>query len=209
MAAISSSYKVILLGDKDVGKTSIILRYTHNEFRQDTSFLPMGEQTKKLNINGQDVSLEIWDTAGQEKYKSLETHYFRDADAAVLVYSIVDEESFECMCDYWIKQVVQFLPDEIPILVVGNKSDLAENESCCVDLNSVIEYTTAYGLPFPIETSAKTGENINKVFTEIAKALYKRYNCTPQAQKGQASTSACCGGTEKPRGDTKNLTVHY
>lgn len=183
---MASIFKVVLLGDPDVGKTSILLRYTENEFSEVTPSLPVSEKRKKLRINGKEFELEIWDTAGQERYKSLDTHYYRDADAALLIYNVADEESFTSLCEYWLKETQRYLPDEatIPIQLVGNKCDIAADgdqaSSLCtpnelVPLHLVNEYTEAYGILRPIECSAKTGHNISKIFNVVAGELFKRH----------------------------------
>lgn len=211
-----SKFKIVLLGDKDVGKTSIILRYSLNEFNERTSLTPISEQTKRISINGKEVLLELWDTAGQERYKSLETHFFRDADAAILVYSVVDPESFSSLCHYWIKETIRYLPDDadmIPLLFVGNKSDLSANESERIDLASVTEYTVAHGFPPPIETSAKVGTNIHKIFNLVASELYRRHVHKPRRvaeviNSGQPSGSCCSKSKEGGLHSKPELAVH-
>ncbi len=209
MAINTSHFKLVLLGDPDVGKTSILLRYTDNTFSELTSTQPVSEKLKKIRINGRDMVLEIWDTAGQERYKSLETHYYRDADAALLVYNIVDEESFTSVCDYWLKETQRYLPDEavIPIQLVCNKSDLISTDSSVDDyvpFDDVKEYADAYGILQPIQCSAKTGHNINKIFNVIASELYKTHllkvddieNCRKVSHNlsEDTSISSCCFG---------------
>ena len=197
-------FKLVLLGDPDVGKTSILLRYIENQFSEVTSSQPVSEKLKKVMVNGREMVLEIWDTAGQERYKSLETHYYRDADAAILVYSVVDEESFSSVCDYWLRETQRYLPDEatIPILLVGNKIDLADTMGEYVPMPSVREYADAYGILKPMECSAKTGHNIHKIFSSVASDLYKRHlKAYPRRQHGQKlsgeenSSRSCCSGT--------------
>lgn len=209
--AEQTKFKIVLLGDKDVGKTSIILRYSLNEFSERTSLTPISEQYKKLSVNGRQMVLELWDTAGQERFKSLETHFFREADAAILVYSVEERESFHSLTSYWMKELIRYVHDDdmLPILVVGNKSDLYDEASETVSLAEVTEYTNAYDLPPPIETSAKTNHNIQKLFNLVATELYKRHlhNKPAGDVSGQnsrekvsledsPSPSFCCGGTK-------------
>lgn len=219
-----SRFKIVLLGDKDVGKTSIILRYSINEFTERTSLTPISEQVKKLTVNGRQMVLELWDTAGQERYKSLETHFYREADAAILVYDVVERESFHSLTSYWMGEMIRYVPDDdmIPIIVVGNKSDLCDEAPESVDLNAVTEYTNAYDLPPPIETSAKTGHNIHKLFNLVATELYKRHmhNKPPaaaaatsgrsRAQLEDPSASFCCAGRVKEKTDpvAADITVN-
>ena len=159
--------------------------------------------------------LELWDTAGQERFKSLETHFFREADAAILVYSVDERESFHSLTSYWMKELIRYVHDDdmLPILVVGNKSDLYEEASETVSLAEVTEYTNAYDLPPPIETSAKTNHNIQKLFNLVATELYKRHlhnkpagNVSGHTSREKVSfddpppSSSCCGGAKAKEG---------
>ena len=210
MAVNELRFKVVLLGDPDVGKTSILLKYTNNEFSETTPTQPVSEKLKKMRVNGREMALEIWDTAGQERYRSLETHYYRDADAALIVYSVTDEESFSSVCDYWLKESLRYLPDEttIPIQLIGNKCDLLSDnsstnpDSTTIPFDTVREYSEAYDVLPPIECSAKTGYNIDKVFGSVASDLYRRH--VKQAPHSRASVHklsdsdnkmsfSCCG----------------
>ena len=200
----SNKFKIVLLGDSEVGKTSIIQRYVHNEFTERTSFdrtATVGESIKRIRINDEEMTLEIWDTAGQERYDSLETHFYRDADAVALVYSVTDIPSFHSACDYWIKESLKHLPDDsnVPIMVIaGNKSDLIDSSGDFVNINTVREFTQSYDLAPPIETSAKTGSNIQKLFHIIATELYKQRLSSKRTTElvTQNNSASCCGGSK-------------
>lgn len=129
--SLSESFKVVLLGDARVGKTSIMVRYTRNTYsdQQPSSKPPRPEgpcATKKLRVASTLVQLSLWDTAGQEEYHALAPMYYRDASSAVLVYDITDTDSYNKV-KKWVKELRKVVDDNIPIAIVGNKIDLERN----------------------------------------------------------------------------------
>lgn len=162
-------FKVVLLGEGKVGKTSIILRYVRNQFSETYRQTDQaGFQTKRLNVEGRSVSLAIWDTAGQEQYHSLAPIYYRDSDGAILVYDITDNDSFKKVCN-WIKELRKMVGD-IPLCIVGNKTDLEkyrnvareEAEQYCTDVKAK-----------HFQTSAKLNKGIEEVFLDITRRMLK------------------------------------
>ena len=120
--------KIILLGNCGVGKTNIITRYVNNEFRDDEiATLSSYYVTKKLIINDKKISANIWDTAGQEKYMSVTKMLIQETDILILCYSIVDELSFKNL-DIWLNSVLEVIGEDYTLGILGNKSDLIENE---------------------------------------------------------------------------------
>ncbi|KAK6292347.1 hypothetical protein J4Q44_G00369310 [Coregonus suidteri] len=118
------SFKVVLLGEGCVGKTSLVLRYCENKFNdKHITTLQASFLTKKLNITGKRVNLAIWDTAGQERFHALGPIYYRDSNGAILVYDITDEDSFQKVKN-WVKELRKMLGNEICLCIVGNKVDL-------------------------------------------------------------------------------------
>jgi len=169
MTGRGRSCKVVFLGDTSVGKSCLAVRFVRNdffEFQEPTigaAFL-----AKKITLNDTDYKLEIWDTAGQERYRSLAPMYYRGAKAAVIVYDITNEDTFTGARS-WIKELKTKAPDCI-ILLVGNKVDLAENRKVNTDM--VEEFVQNHCLIY-METSAKTGENVENIFKTIARKLPK------------------------------------
>jgi len=164
--------KIVLLGDSGVGKTSIALRFT-----QDT-FQPMTNPTigasfllKNMVIDEKKIKLQIWDTAGQERFKSLTPMYYRDASAALLIYDITSASSFNKVKE-WVNELRVNVPDDIIIVVVGNKIDQAKNRQLKPEIGQ--EYARSVGASF-IETSAKTKEGIEEVFKDIATRLIQNH----------------------------------
>ncbi|KAL1918134.1 uncharacterized protein VTP21DRAFT_3400 [Calcarisporiella thermophila] len=162
-------FKLVLLGESAVGKSSLVLRFVKNQFddyRESTIGAAFLTQTVSLDPNTT-VKFEIWDTAGQERYKSLAPMYYRNANCAVVVYDISHASSLE-KAKAWIKELKhQALPDII-IALAGNKKDLESQRA--VSTQEAQAYAEEAGLLF-FETSAKTAENVNELFLAIAQKL--------------------------------------
>ncbi|OVA18016.1 Small GTPase superfamily [Macleaya cordata] len=154
--------KLVLLGDSGVGKSCIVLRFVRGQF-DPTSKVTVGasflSQTMALE-DSTTVKFEIWDTAGQERYAALAPLYYRGAAVAVVVYDITSPESFS-KARYWVKELQKHGSPNIVMALVGNKADLQENRE--VSVQDAVDYAEKNGMFF-IETSAKTADNINKLF---------------------------------------------
>jgi Ras-related protein Rab-21 len=123
----SERFKVVLLGEGRVGKTSILLRYTKGEYSdRQVSTLQASYLDKKVNCGATVVNLSIWDTAGQERFHALGPIYYRDAAGALLVYDITDAESF-IKVKNWTKELRKIVGNDIKIVIAGNKIDLEKN----------------------------------------------------------------------------------
>lgn len=122
-------FKVVLLGEGRVGKTSILLRYTKGEYSEkQVSTLQASYLDKKVMIGNVSVQLSIWDTAGQERFHALGPIYYRDASGALLVYDITDAESFNKVKN-WVKELKKIVGNDIVIVIAGNKIDLEKNRN--------------------------------------------------------------------------------
>ena len=160
--------KIVLVGESGVGKTSIITQYIDNIFQKDQQSTIGGTfSTKTVKCgNGKILKLEIWDTAGQERYRSVTKLFYKDANAAILVYDITNKFSFEEIQNYWFGQVKDSAPENIIIAIVANKLDLYENEQ--VDETIARKYAQDNNALFA-STSAKNTPGIEDLFIEIAK----------------------------------------
>uniref|UniRef100_A0A0A9XVZ1 Ras-related protein Rab-21 n=1 Tax=Lygus hesperus TaxID=30085 RepID=A0A0A9XVZ1_LYGHE len=164
------NFKVVLLGEGCVGKTSMVLRYVEDKFNdQHIQTLQATFLNKKLNIGGKRINLAIWDTAGQERYHSLAPMYYRGAQAAIVVYDVTNQDTFG-RAKTWVKELQRQASPNIVIALAGNKADLANKRS--VELEEAQAYAEENQLLF-METSAKTAKNVNEVFLAIAKKLPK------------------------------------
>ena len=113
--------QVVLLGESSVGKTCIITRFVDNEFNKEiisTTGASYANKTLKFkDYNNKEILFEIWDTAGQEKYRSLTQLFYKDASIAILVYDITNEESYNELKNYWVNQIIEFAPKDISIIL--------------------------------------------------------------------------------------------
>ena len=158
------NYKVVFLGALGVGKTSIILRLTKDEFYNDSkSTIGVGYYRINTKIDKKEISYDIWDTAGQEAFADLIEIYYRNVDISVLIYDITCEYSYNKMLEL-IEKVKSVNNKNLKIIIVGNKNDLQKNR--IIDLNIVLELVRKLKC-FYIETSAKNSYNISKLFDEL------------------------------------------
>ena len=171
MASVKKpSCKVVLLGDSGVGKTCIISRYISGAFDQNSPTTNGASYASKIvEIANKSVSLDIWDTAGQEKYKSLTKFFYKDAKVAILVYDITQKESFTNMKQYWYEQLKEFGSKDTIIGVAGNKCDKYEKED--VSENEGKEFAEQIGAFFEM-TSAKNNTGINDLFMNAAQRFF-------------------------------------
>lgn len=161
----AQKFKVVILGEGRVGKTSILLRYTRGEYdEKQISTLQASYLDKKLMVSGVSVHLSIWDTAGQERFHALGPIYYRDADAALLVYDITDKESFNKVRK-WVKELRKIVGTDIMIVIAGNKIDLVKQ------ITIPEEEAKAYAETVDAShfyTSAKSNRGLDEVFLDIA-----------------------------------------
>ncbi|OMJ88521.1 hypothetical protein SteCoe_9562 [Stentor coeruleus] len=161
--------KVTFLGDVGCGKSSIIARFISNTFElSNATTVGACSYNKSLNISGKNINFYLWDTAGQEKYRSISKMLYRDARAVVLVYDCCSRGSFQSL-ESWHNSVMETAPSNIIIIIVGNKKDF-ENEYIQVSEEEAEEYAKKIGASI-YQVSAKTGENIDMIFYEIAMKL--------------------------------------
>ena len=164
---------LMLLGDGQVGKTSLSLNLTKNTF-DDSLLTTVGKESYiyQANLHGHNVKMKIWDTAGQERFKSMSVGVIKMVDGLILVYSIANKETFKNL-DTWMNSVKNIADlSSKPVIILGNKCDLNENRQVTYEEGE--NYAKNLGYHF-YETSAKTGENVKEAFEDIFEQLYKIY----------------------------------
>ena len=166
-----NNFKIVLIGESGVGKTSIISQFVDQIFEDDLQASTGGSfSSKTLTFNnGKTIKLEIWDTAGQERYRALTKIFYKNALAAVLVYDITRKQSFEELKNYWIKQIKESAPENIILAIAANKSDLLDREQ--VNEDEARNFAKENNALF-YETSAKNSIGVNELFIGIGKKFY-------------------------------------
>ena len=159
------SVKITLFGSSGVGKTCIIKRYTEGSFDENNQSTSGASYSQKLIVvENKQIQLDLWDTAGQEKYRSLGRHFYKDAYIVCLVYDITNSQSFEELKSKWYNDLKTFGEKNNVLAVVGSKSDCYEKED--VTEEEAREYANSIGAVFML-TSAKTGANIDLLFDTL------------------------------------------
>ena len=167
------SFKIILVGDSGVGKSCLSIKASRNYF-EDFYSPTVGFEflTFNVKVEDQNIKLQIWDTCGQEVYRSLISSFYRSASLAIIVYSIDSEESFSNI-EKWLNDIKSQSNPNIKIFLIGNKADLEDKRQVTKEKGE--NFYKQNKLSFFTETSAKTGFNVQNVFIEVAKVLYKEH----------------------------------
>lgn len=167
------TFKIIVIGDSFVGKSCLTTKGTKNIFDESYAATVGFEFiTSNIKINDKVCKMQIWDTCGQEVYRSLITNFYRNSSLAILVYSIDNYESYENL-ELWLKELKTFSSPDSKVFLIGNKADLESKRKVSKELG--LKYKDDAGLDYFVETSAKTGFNAQKIFVEAAKVLYIDY----------------------------------
>ncbi|GAB7339688.1 hypothetical protein MBLNU457_6264t1 [Dothideomycetes sp. NU457] len=223
----SSSVKLVLLGEAAVGKSSLVLRFVNNDFQPNKEpTIGAAFLTKKISLPSRTIKFEIWDTAGQERFASLAPMYYRNAQAALVVYDLTKPSSL-VKARHWVAELQRQASPGIVIALCGNKADLcAESEDGEVvaddneaegdedaaggDARKVAtkeakSYADEENLLF-FETSAKSGLNVNEVFTAIANAIPETSLKGPRGgAAGGRGGAAAAGGAQESRVNLEGL----
>ena len=160
--------KILIVGDSGVGKTNFILRFLNNEFNQNyMSTAGIDLKSGSIIIKNKKIRIQIWDTAGQEKYKAITKNLFLKVMGALIVYDITNENSFYNL-QSWVSMVKEECGKHMQIVIVGNKSDLDSKRA--ISKEEVLNYAKEQKVEY-IETSSKTGENIIKAITLLSEQI--------------------------------------
>ena len=168
-------YKVLLLGDSTVGKTCFLLRYCDKTF-EDAHLTTVGLDYRLKSMvlkNGKNVKLQIWDTAGQDRFRAITKNYYKGANGIILIYDVTNLQSYENVKN-WIAQIKESANQNVIIYLVGNKIDIKE-EDRCVKTEDGKKLAEEFKLPF-FESSAKIGININEIFEQIVEKIDEVYS---------------------------------
>lgn len=182
-------FKVIMVGSGGVGKSALTLQFMYDEFVEDYEPTKADSYRKKLILDGQEVQIDILDTAGQEDYAAIRDNYFRSGEGFLCVFSITEHESLLAAHELR-EQILRVKNDEnIPFLLVGNKADLNERRAVSEEMakDQANQWRVRY-----VETSAKTRHNVNSVFIDLVKSIKERRSLEQNIERkaGKASKKA-------------------
>ncbi|KAJ1979561.1 Ras- protein Rab-2A [Dimargaris verticillata] len=171
MASYAYLFKYIIIGDTGVGKSCLLLQFTDNRF-QPTHDLTIGVEfgARIVTVGNKRIKLQIWDTAGQESFRSITRSYYRGAAGALLVYDITRRDTFDHLAT-WLEDARKYSNPNITIMLIGNKCDLAAKRE--VSREEGEAFAQENGLFF-IETSAKTAANVEEAFVNTAQDIYDK-----------------------------------
>ena len=174
-------FKVVLVGDSFVGKTNIMGKYLKNEFHEDSkSTVGVEFGSKEFSIDNHTIRVQIWDTAGQERYKAITSAYYKGAKGAFVVYDITRKNSFDSI-DKWISDLKAGADAKITLMLIGNKNDLEDQRQISKEQGE--GKAKSFNMAF-LETSALSGENLDKAFQMMVNEVYKKCHSELEGEGG-------------------------
>ncbi|XP_046397098.1 ras-related protein Rab-10-like [Ischnura elegans] len=187
-------FKLLLIGDSGVGKTCILFRFCEEAFSSTfISTIGVDFKIKTVELRGKKIKLQIWSTAGQERFHTITPAYYRGAMGIMLVYDITNEKSFEDIGN-WIRNVDEHVNAGVQKMILGNKMDMADER--VVSTERALAFARQYGIPF-METSAKENLNISEAFKELVEAILDK---TPGRNAQEAPDRVLVGSKVDRRG---------
>ena len=191
-------YKVLLLGDSTVGKTCFLLRYCDKRFQEaHLSTIGLDYRLKTMTLeSGKKIKLQIWDTAGQDRFRAITKNYYKGANGIILIYDVTNLQTYENVKN-WIAQIREEANPNVIIYLAGNKIDVSEEEKV-VKTEDGQKIADEFNLPF-YETSAKNGDNVNKIFEDLVEKVDEIYSKLEVANEtknklytGGKTRKGCC-----------------
>lgn len=192
---IDYMFKILIIGNSSVGKTSFLFRYADNSFTSAfVSTVGIDFKVKTVAQRDKKIKLQIWDTAGQERYRTITTAYYRGAIGFILMYDITNEESFNSVQD-WVTQIKTHSWDNAQVILVGNKSDMEAER--VVTYQRGKQLADQLGLEF-FETSALANINVEDVFVRLVDIICDKMADSPDADQSQLNMNRGTRLTDNP-----------
>ncbi|XP_065212131.1 ras-related protein Rab-10 [Planococcus citri] len=191
-------FKLLLIGDSGVGKTSILFRFSDDAFT--TTFIStigIDFKIKTVELRGKKIKLQIWDTAGQERFHTITTSYYRGAMGILLVYDITNEKSFENIVK-WLRNIDEHANEDVEKMILGNKCDMESKRAVSKEKGEAI--AREHGIRF-METSARCNTNINDAFMELTSSILNKTTGRDPTEapdrvtidrRNEKTTNRCC-----------------
>ena len=188
-------YKVLLLGDSSVGKTCFLLRYCDKSFQDvHLSTIGLDYRLKSMTLkNNKNIKLQIWDTAGQDRFRAITKNYYKGANGIILIYDVTNMQTYENVKN-WISQIKEEASPNVIIYLVGNKIDVPD-EQRLIKAEDGQKIADEFNLPFK-EASAKDGTNVNEIFQELLEEIDEKYSKI-EAPKGERKNQLFTGKKKK------------
>ncbi|RXM91621.1 Ras-related protein Rab-11B [Acipenser ruthenus] len=191
------AFSVVLIGESGVGKSNLLSRFTKNEFNHDSrTTIGVEFSTRTMLVDGMTIKAQIWDTAGLERYRAITSAYYRGAVGALLVYDIAKHMTYENV-ERWLKELYDHADPHIVVMLVGNKSDLAELRA--VPVEEAQSFSEKNKLLF-IETSALESTNVETAFHNVLAEIYKKV-ASKQVTRGSISAVSLSNQSSSPTTD--------
>ena len=194
--------KLLTLGETEVGKTSIVLRYSDDKFHDNKiATIGIDFKIKIIKKGNEKIKVSIYDTAGQERFKNIVKHYYKGANGVLLIYDITKRDTFEKL-EFWLEDLKENSDNlnNLFIYLIGNKNDLEERRE--VDFEEANKFAKEKNIPY-IEVSAKTGNNIKKLFDEMIKGTLTKI-ITFEKKENNLSNSINLSFLENEETSSKN-----
>lgn len=190
-------FKLLLIGDSGVGKTSVLFRFSDDSFNP-TFITTIGIDFKirTIELGDKKIKLQIWDTAGQERFRTITTAYYRGAMGIILVYDVTNEKSFENI-KTWIRNIEQHASNDVEKMILANKCDMEDKRVVTKEQGQKL--ASEFGVKF-METSAKANINVEEAFNAIARAIKDKMDqlSTPTQQKSSSGSGGAVVRPEAP-----------
>lgn len=195
-------FKILIIGDSSVGKTSVLLRFVDDMYSPEfQTTIGVDFKIANLNINNKVIKLQLWDTAGQDRFRNIVASYYRGAQGIMLMYDITNPASFQSVTR-WHEEAQGYLQSSVPKLLIGNKADLANQRA--VKLDEAHQLAERLGMDY-IETSAKSSQNVKQAFESMSRKILSTVSATrptagiptpTRVTEGKSiskSDGGCCG----------------
>nr|ABW35317.1 Rab1B [Gymnochlora stellata] len=174
-------FKLLLIGDSGVGKSCLLLRFADQTYTPNyISTIGVDFKIRTIDLDGKTIKLQIWDTAGQERFRTITSSYYRGAHGIIVVYDVTDIDSFNNV-KQWLCEIDRYACENVNKLLVGNKCDM---ENKAVDYATAKHFADQLEIPF-IETSAKTGDQVEFAFVKMAAEIKARVASQPASGKNE------------------------
>eukprot|EP01088_Endostelium_zonatum_P020189 TRINITY_DN72_c0_g2_i1.p1 TRINITY_DN72_c0_g2~~TRINITY_DN72_c0_g2_i1.p1 ORF type:complete len:203 (+),score=65.26 TRINITY_DN72_c0_g2_i1:164-772(+) len=189
-------FKILLVGDSGVGKSSLLLRFTDDMF-QDTFISTIGVDFKIRNVKVEDkvIKLQIWDTAGQERFRTITSSYYRGAHGIIVVYDVTDPVTFN-NSKMWLSEIERYACNNVTKLLIGNKADMASKRAVAVAEGD--DFAKKNSMLFA-EASAKQGEGVDTAVLALVKEIYDKKKVAAPASEPKATPLSLGAGQAPPK----------